>query len=205
MTSSTKLADKILENALLLATESSWEKVRLQQIADASGINLEQVRQYYRQKDDLAEALFDRADQAMLTFSDNVEFKKLCGRDRLREAIMTWLRSLTPYRHTVIDIFKYKLEPGHIHFQTLGVLRVSRTVQWMLEASGSKTSHLSRIAEELGATSIYLAALVYWLRDRSADSRNTSDFIDRLLEKSEKLAGWINPGSIIRQPADQIE
>lgn len=205
MTMTTNLADEILNKALLLATESSWEKVRLQQVADALGINLDDVRQHYRQKDDLAEALFDRADQAMLTISGSAEFKKLCGRDRLREAIMAWLRTLAPHRRTVIDIFKYKLEPGHIHLQTLGVLRVSRTVQWILEATGSKTSHLSRIMEELGTTSVYLTALVYWLRDRSADSRNTSDFIDRLLKKSGKLAGWINPGSIIRQSTVQIE
>lgn len=205
MTMSTKLAETILDKALSLAEKSSWENVRLQQVADALDISLDDIRKHYRSKDDLAEALFDRADQAILKEAGSEEFKVLSGRDRLREAIMTWLRALAPYRRIVIDIFKYKLEPGHIHLQTLGLLRVSRTVQWLLEATGSKTSHLSRIMEEIGATSVYLASLVYWLKDQSADSRNTCEFIDRLLNRSVKLASLVNRESVIRQSAQQQE
>lgn len=205
MAKSTKIADKILDKALALAAESSWENVRLQQVADALDIGLEDMRQHYRQKDDLAEALFDRADQAVLTESNSAEFKRLCGRDRVRKAIMTWLVALAPHRHAVIDIFKYKLEPGHIHFQVLGVLRVSRTVQWILEATGSRTSHLSRIMEEVGTTGVYLTTLVYWLTDRSEDFCKTNDFIGKLLSNSEKLARWVNMNSVIMQSSEQLE
>src|SRR3972149_2505449 len=113
MTKTKKVSDRILDKALDLAKESSWERVRLQQVAAALAIGLDEVRLHYRQKDDLAEALFDRADQAVLTTSGSKDFKALCGRDRLRVAIMTWLGVLTPYRRTVLDMFKYKLEPGH--------------------------------------------------------------------------------------------
>jgi len=205
MAKATKLDEKILDKALELAAERTWEDVRLQQVANALGISLDEVRQYYRQKDDLAEALFDRADRAVLAASDSAEFRQLNGRDRLRKAIMIWLHELAPYRHVVIDIFKYKLEPGHIHFQVLGALRVSRTVQWFLEAAGSRTSHLSRIMEEVGTTSVYLSTLIYWLTDPSTESGRTNDFVDRLLRKSEILAAWVNPHSVITQPAEQLE
>lgn len=205
MARTTKLNEKILDKALELAAERTWEDVRLQQVADALGISLDDVRQCYRQKDDLAEALFDRADQAMLSASGSEDFRKLNGRDRVRKAIMIWLHALAPYRHIVIDIFKYKLEPGHIHFQVLGALRVSRTVQWMLEAAGSRTSHLSRIMEEVGTTSVYLSALIYWLTDTSTESGRTNDFVDRLLRKSETLAAWVNPHSVITKQAEQLE
>jgi ubiquinone biosynthesis protein COQ9 len=187
MAKSTKLADKILDKALELAAERSWEELRLQEVAAALDISLDDIRQFYRQKDDIAEALFDRADQSVLI------------------AILTWLRTLAPYRPTVIDIFKYKLEPGHLHFQILGVLRVSRTVQWFLEAAGSKTSHLSRIMEEIGTTSVYLTTLAYWLTDQSTECGKTNDFIDKLLRKSESLAVWANPDSVITKSADQLE
>lgn len=205
MAKTKKISDGILDKALELAKESSWEKVRLQQVADALGIGLEQVRLYYRQKDDLAEALFDRADQAVLTISGSTDFKALCGRDRLRIAIMTWLGVLTPHRRTVFDMFKYKLEPGHIHLQVLGVLRVSRTVQWFLEATGSRTSHLGRILEEIGTSAVFLTTVAYWLTDHSEDAGKTNDFIDRLLRKSEALARNVNPDSVITQPAGQHE
>lgn len=205
MANPSKSAAKILDKALELAAQRSWEEVRLQDIAAALGVGLDEVRQHYRQKDDLAEALFDRADQAVLALSGNDEFRLLCGRDRLRKAIMTWLQTLAPHRRAVIDIFKYKLEPGHIHFQVLGALRVSRTVQWFLEAAGSRTAHLSRIMEEVGTSSVYLATLVYWLRDTSTVSGKTNDFLDRLLHKSENLAAWVNPAAVVTQPAQTHE
>ena len=205
MAKTKKVSDRILDKALDLAKESSWERVRLQQVADALAIGLDEVRLYYRQKDDLAEALFDRADQAVLTTSGSKDFKALCGRDRLRVAIMTWLGVLTPYRRTVLDMFWYKLEPGHIHLQALGILRVSRTVQWFLEATGSRTSHLGRTLEEIGTSAVFLTTLAYWLTAHSEDSGKTNDFIDRLLRKSEALARNVNPDSVITQPAGQPE
>ena len=205
MTKSKKVSDRILDKALELAKESSWEKVRLQQVGATLGIGLEEVQLYYRQKDDLAEALFDRADQAVLTTSGSKDFKALCGRDRLRVAIMTWFGVLTSHRRTVFDMFKYKLEPGHIHLQALGVVRVSRTVQWFLEATGSRTVHLSRTLEEIGTTAVFIATLAYWLTDHSEDSGKTNDFIDRLLRRSEALARSVNPDSVITQPAGQFE
>ncbi len=205
MAKSTKLADKILDKALELAAERSWEELRLQEVAAALDISLDDIRQLYRQKDDIAEALFDRADQSVLIAAKLSEFSQLSGRDRIRKAILTWLRTLAPYRPTVIDIFKYKLEPGHLHFQILGVLRVSRTVQWFLEAAGSKTAHLSRIMEEIGTTGVYLTTLAYWLTDQSTECGKTNDFIDKLLQKSESLAVRVNPDSVITKSADQLE
>jgi len=205
MAKSTQLADKILDKALEQAAETSWEEVRLQAVADELGISLDDIRKHYRQKDDLAEALFDRADQAVLSETRNEAFRNLCGRDRIRKAIMIWLRTLAPYRKTVIDIFKYKLEPGHIHFQVLGVLRVSRTVQWFLEAAGSKTSGLSRIMEEIGTTSIYLTTLVYWLGDQSVENGKTNDFLEKLLRRSEAIASWVNPASVITESSRELE
>lgn len=205
MAKSTKPADRILDKALELAAQHSWEEVRLQEVADSLGIGLEEVHQYYRQKDDLAEALFDRADRAVLAAAASEEFRKLHGRDRLRKAIMTWLNALAPFRHTVIDIFKYKLEPGHIHFQVLGALRVSRTVQWFLEAAGSRTSHTSRIMEEVGTSAVYITTLVYWLTDPSTESGKTNDFLDRLLRKSGVVAAWVNPRSVITRQVEQLD
>ena len=205
MARSTKPAEKILDKALELAAKRGWEEVRLQEVADSLGIGLDEVHRHYRQKDDLAEALFDRADRAVLAMAGSEEFRKLHGRDRLRKAIMTWLDSLAPYRHIVIDIFKYKLEPGHIHFQVLGALRVSRTVQWFLEAAGSRTSHLGRIMEEVGASSVYITTLIYWLMDKSTESGKTNDFLDRLLRKSGTFAMWVNPDSVITKEAEQLE
>ena len=205
MTKKHQVSDRILDKALELAQAGSWEQVRLPQISDALGIDLEEVRQHYRQKDDLAEALFDRADQAVLAASGSGDFRNLCGRDRLRVAIMTWLEVLTPHQRAVFDMLKYKLEPGHIHLQAYGVVRLSRTVQWFLEATRSRTTHLARTLEEIGTTAVFLATVACWLTDHAEGSAKTNDFLDRLLRKSEALARSVNPDSVITRPAGQLE
>ncbi|MGH8120497.1 MAG: TetR/AcrR family transcriptional regulator [Gammaproteobacteria bacterium] len=200
-----KVSDRILDKALELAQASSWEQVRLQQVSEALGFDLEEVRRHFRQKDDLAEALFDRADQAVLAASGSGNFRNLCGRDRLRVAIMTWLGVLTPHHRAVFAMLKYKLEPGHIHLQAFGVVRLSRTVQWFLEATCSRTTHLARTLEEIGTTAVFLATVAYWLTDHAEHSVNTNDFLDRLLHKSEALARSVNPDSVITRPAGHLE
>ena len=194
-------ADAILDRALGLAASSSWEKIRLQDVAQDLHVDLQDIYKHYRQKDDLAEELFNRADRAALAIAGDPEFVALSGRERIHVAILTWLEVLAPHRAAVIQMFGYKLEPGHIHLQVLGILRVSRTVQWFLETAGSRTTGLSRILEEIGTTGVFLSTLICWLRDTTAASKVTRDFSARLLQRSEALAQQINPDSIITKPS----
>ena len=193
--------DDILDKALELAEAGSWESVRLYDIASELGIGLDEISRHYQQKDDLAEALFNRADQVMLSEAAKDGFAELSGRKRIHRVIMAWLSALAPHRRAVIGILKYKLEFGHIHLQILGVLRVSRTVQWMLETVGSKTVSLSRVAEEVGTTSVFLATLGCWLTDHTEGYARTEKCLDSLLCKSENLASIVNPLSVVAQPA----
>ena len=128
-------------------------------------------------------------------------FDELSGSKRIHRVIMAWLSALAPHRRAMIGILKYKLEIGHIHLQVLGVLRVSRTVQWMLETVGSKTVSLSRVAEEVGTTSVFLATLGCWLTDHTEGYARTEKLLDSLLCKSENLASIVNPLSVVAQPA----
>jgi len=195
------ITDDILDKALELAEAGSWESVRMYNIASELGIGLDEISRHYQQKDDLAEALFNRADQVMLSEAAKDGFDELSGRKRIHRVIMAWLSALAPHRRATIDILKYKLEFGHIHLQVLGVLRVSRTVQWMLESVGSKTESLSRIAEEVGATSVFLTTLGCWLTDHTEGYARTEKLLDSLLCKSENLASIVNPLSVVAEPA----
>lgn len=176
--------DEILETALRLAADGGWEAVRLHRIAELLDVPLIEIHRHVRQKDDLAEALFDRADRAMLLAAGEREFRFLLPRERLHRVVMAWLDALAPHRSLVREMLFYKLEPPHIHLQVLGVLRVSRTVQWFLEAAGRRSRGLRRSLEEVAFTSLYLATFAYWLRDGSQDAERTRRFLRRRLE------GW---------------
>jgi hypothetical protein len=71
----------------------------------------------------------------------------------------------------------YKLEPGHIHLQVLGLMRISRTVQWWREAAGRQSLHLRRIAEETLLTGAYLRSFVHWLRHPEEDAATFRAFL----------------------------
>lgn len=182
------LQQRILETALQLAEARSWEEVHLHSIADELGITLDQIRRHYPQKDDIAEAWFDRADHAVLSERASEEFLALNSRERLRQIIMTWLGALAPHRRVTRQMLLYKLEFGHVHLLALGIMRISRTVQWFREAAYQGTTDLRRVVEETALTSIYLVTFARWLYDDSAGSEATARLLDRLLRRAEFCA-----------------
>jgi ubiquinone biosynthesis protein COQ9 len=180
------LTKAILDTALQLADNRSWEALRLHDIASELGISLAQIQQHYQQKDDLVEAWYDRADANMLKASEDSEFSTLDKATRLHRLIMTWLDTLATHKTVSRDMLLYKLEPAHIHLQMSGILRISRTVQWLLEAAQSKTTHLQRIFEEVHLTAIYLVTFSYWMQDASDHQNASRDFLWHRL-KQHKL------------------
>jgi hypothetical protein len=87
-----------------------------------------------------------------------------------------------------------KLEPGHVHYQIAGLLRVSRTVQWLREAAQRDAVLPWRAFEETALTAIYLTTFAYWMLDDSPDSARTRTLLERLLRRAESLARMV-PGS----------
>jgi AcrR family transcriptional regulator len=157
-------ADKILDCALHLADRCGWERLYLHEVAAELDSDLAAIARHYRQKDDLVEAWFDRADQALLTRAKGADLSGLNAEKRLEELLVAWLGSLATHRAVTGQMLLYKLEPGHIHLQLGGLLRISRTVQWWREAALRQNLHLSRIAEESLLTAVYLRTFVHWLR-----------------------------------------
>ncbi|MGH8764023.1 MAG: TetR/AcrR family transcriptional regulator [Nitrosospira sp.] len=177
--------DQIVDTAVELGEQKSWEAVRLHDVAAALGISLEDVRAHFREKEDIVDAWFERADSAMLKAVQASDFFYLIPRQRLHRLIMAWLGALYPYRKTTKQMIYGKLEPGHIHIQVPGLMRISRTVQWMREAAGRDATYIRRALEETGLTTIYLAAFFHWMNDNSSGSTKTSRFLEGCL----KLAG----------------
>ena len=188
------LADRILDSALKLAEQGSWESMHLYEIAEALDITLDQIRQHYPQKDDLVEAWFDRADRAVLQIAPSPAFLRLGEIERLHYAIMNWFDALASHRRLTRQMLAYKLEFGHVHLQTLGIMRISRTVQWFREAARVESLDLRRIVEEVGTTAIYLMSFTRWLYDDSLGSEKTRAFLDRQLRRADRCGtvfGWL--------------
>lgn len=183
MTKNTLTPDVVLEKAIVLAQQSSWESFSLTELASLLDCSLNDIKQFYRSKDDMAEALFNRADDAMLSLTSAEEYRNLTSDDKLLECIMVWFESLAPYRPLVREILAYKLELGHFHLQAHGITRISRTVQWFIEASNRKNTGLKRVADEVALTSAYLASFSFFLFDNSEQHSCTRALLKSLIRK----------------------
>lgn len=179
--------EKIIDVALELAGRQSWESLRLHDVAAEMKLELNDVRAYFREKEDITDAWFDRADAAMLRAGTEPGFAGLPARERVHRLIMKWLSALASHRHVTRQMIWGKLEPGHLHHQLAGLLRVSRTVQWVREAAHRDAVLPWRAVEETGLTAVYLATFFYWMRDESENAARTSDFLHRLLDRAERV------------------
>ncbi|WP_439682597.1 TetR family transcriptional regulator [Cupriavidus oxalaticus] len=193
MNDNAALAGRILEATLRLGERSGWDALHLHDVADDMGIGLDEIQRHYRQKDDVAEAWFERADLALVRVSAREGWGALSHRERLEQAILAWLGALAPHRQLTAQMLRYKLQPEHVHLQVQGLLHISRTVQWLREAARLPESGWRREVGEVVLTGIFLSTFGYWLRDGSPDARRTRAWLDRRLRCAERLA-WRRPG-----------
>lgn len=177
----------ILNEALTLAKQSSWENFSMLLLAERLHCDLSVIRSYYRSKDDMAEALFDQADAAMLQLAGKLDRKRLTSTERLIDCIMAWLNFLAPHKNLVKEILAYKFEPGHFHLQAHGITRVSRTVQWFLQAAGREYTGIKRVGDELSVTSVYLTSLAFYFVDKSEQHVKTRALLHRMLSRNSQL------------------
>ncbi|GAB2922727.1 TetR family transcriptional regulator [Rheinheimera gaetbuli] len=181
------MQQQILDKALQLAAKTSWERLTLQQVALAMHISLADIYRHFRTKDELVDAWFDRADMALLSAQIS---KELPASARLQQATQHWLAALAPYHKLSGQMLLYKLEPGHIHLQLAGVLRISRTVQWLREAAGLSASGMARIGQELALTSLFVSVFICWLNDSSANQQRSLALLQRKLQCAAALKLW---------------
>lgn len=187
MTDRDSLRDDIVDAALALGERCGWEAVRLHHVAGALGISLDDIRHHFREKEDLVDAWFDRADAAMLQAAAAPGLARLPTRERLQRLLMAWLGALAPHRKLTREMIRGKLEPGHVHIQIPGLMRISRTVQWLREAAGRDATFLRRALEETALTTIYLATFAHWLSDDSPGAERSRRLLERQLAVAEGL------------------
>ena len=181
-----ELRERILDTALRLGLESSWDEVRLHDVAEQLEISLADVYTCYTQKDDLAEALFDRADHALLNLPISYR-QETPVPERLHRAIFSWLDALAGYQKLIPQMLGYKLEPLHVHLQAAGITRISRTVQWFMEAAGIETRNPLRAVEEFALTTIYLTTFACWINDSSENQKRSRELLARKLHFAAQI------------------
>lgn len=177
--------ESVLDATLDLAARDGWDSVHLHDVAQALDVPLSHVYRLFDGKDAVGEALFDRADRALLQCCEAPDWSGLAVRERLERAIWAWLAALAPHQDTARAILRYRLQPEHVHLQLLGATRVSRTVQWIREAALIRSTSWRREVEEAALTAVYLTVFARWLLDDSPMQASSRVLLHRLLAAGE--------------------
>ena len=106
---------------------------------------------------------------------------------RLQRTILAWFDALAPHRGLSIEMLRYKLQPDHLHLHVQGLMRISRTVQWIRETARLPAVGWRRELEEVALTGLFLGAVGCWLLDRSPDARRTRDWLAGRLAAAERM------------------
>jgi ubiquinone biosynthesis protein COQ9 len=184
---SSEFAHRIVDTAVDLAEKEGWESVRLHQVATVMGVGLADIRRHCREKDELIDAWFDRADDAVLALSASGDLAQLSPRERLFRLIMAWLDALEDHRRVSRQMILAKLEPGHLHIQIPALIRISRTVQWIREGALLEDAGLRRALMETAVTSLYLTTFIAWMNEDAPGSPRTRRLLDSLLARAEGI------------------
>lgn len=155
----------ILDAALDIAAggDRHWEDVRLADVASRLGVTLAEIHRYVRDKEALVDALWERADAALLERGHTLDPAVLAVPDRLEMLVFAWLEPLAAHRRTVREMLLVRLEPGHLHVQLPTLLRVSCTVQWLREAAGLRATFAWRALEESALSALFVTTVALWL------------------------------------------
>ena len=184
------VAERILETALEIAEDKGWGAVRLRDVAARLNIPLDSVLDHYRDLDGVADAWFARAWRAMLQPPPD-GFAELPPPQRIEEIAMRWFDALADHRRVTGEMLGAKMWYAHPHHWVPAIFNLSRTVQWIREASLLDAGGRQRQVEEIGLTALFLATLRVWLRDGSENQQKTRDFLRRRLASADRvMAIW---------------
>lgn len=182
--------DEILDAALTLGDVNGWEYLTLSQIVRFLKVSLADIHCHFKQKDELVDAWFDRADATMLARFPE-QGASMSRTQRLNLAIQVWLDTLSAHHKLTGEMLLYKLEPGHVHLQAAALQRISRTVQWFREAADLKATNIARIGQEVALSTLFVSIYIYWLNDKSKHQKKTRQRLQQSLNRGKWIRLWV--------------
>jgi len=125
------------------------------------------------------------ADQAALTGMPT----DVSVRDKLFDMIMRRMDVLQAHRAGVSAVLR--LLPGKPPLALLLGAATERSMRWLLDASGVRSSGIAGALRVRGLVAVWLWTVRAWQSDENADLSTTMAALDRALGHAERAAGWL--------------
>jgi len=181
-------AERIRDAVMAAAEAEGWDAVRLRRVAETLGCPLAELHSRFRDLNAVADAWFAGAGRAMVAPVDAGFFDRPAP-ERLHLLIMRWFDALAPHRRVTAAMLRGKLYPGHPHHWAPMIFNLSRTIHWLRDAAGLDATGRRRQIEEIGLTGVFLGTLAVWCRDRSDGQAESRQYLEKALERSDRLLG----------------
>jgi hypothetical protein len=170
---------------MALAADSGRHLPSVAAAAQQAGLPLERARGRFASRASVLMRFGRIADEAALTGA----VSEGPVRDRLFDTIMRRIDLFQTHRAGVLAVLR--LLPGMPPQALLLGVATERSMRWLLDASGVRTSGITGALRVRGLIAVWLWTLRAWQRDESADLSTTMAALDRALGQAERAAGWL--------------
>ncbi|MGN7438790.1 MAG: hypothetical protein ACTHOO_09125 [Alcanivorax sp.] len=185
-TTKAEVKEKITLSALKLASELGWSYLTLRDIAEDSGVSLDELYSYVEHKDDLLVLIGRMIDREVLKNVHIVDDASISPREHLFDIMMDRYDILNDHREGIVAILDgFFCDPKQL---VISMPHLCRSMSWMLESAGICTSGIRGAIKVTGLTGVYLKVLKTWKDDDTQDLSKTMAALDKALDRAESIA-----------------
>ena len=184
---------QILETALELFRERGYEETTMRGIAEAAGVSVGNAYYYFRSKEHLIQAFYERTHHEHVALSREVLAREKGLRERLTGVMKAKLDTIMPYHQFSGVLFKTAADPksplNPFSADSLPVRRQS-TDLFAEVVTGADTRLTAELTAELpNLLWIYhMGIVLYWIHDKSPGCEKSYRLMDRSVKLVLRLA-----------------
>jgi AcrR family transcriptional regulator len=184
---------QILDVALELFRERGYEETTMRAIAEAAGVAVGNAYYYFRSKEHLVQAFYERTHEDHLEASREILARERSFRARLLGVMRKKIDTAMPYHRLAGVLFRTAADPGNPlnpFSEESRPLRERATALFaeLQDGSDLKISNRALRAELPYLLWMYhMGILLYWIHDRSPDCARTYRLLDRSVELLVRL------------------
>jgi len=178
---------KVLDAALILATDDGWTKGVLDQAVVESNIDAPMaVRAFPNGLASLIDAFHGRADASMEKSLAQTDLAPKKIRDRIALAVRLRLMAMEPHREAARRAMVVQSLPANVGRSLTGLYRTADAIWY---AIGDTSTDFSFYSKRALVSGVYASTAVVWMSDHSDEFEDTWAFLDRRIADALKLGG----------------
>jgi AcrR family transcriptional regulator len=179
----TRTVDDVTDAALRLAATRRWKDIRLDDIADETGVTLAELRDLVPSKIGILKAIVARSDRELLA---SLEKTPVEGdvHDRMFDIIMRRLELLEPHKAAIRNILDSPADGAADWATIAGALIDSQS--WTLAAAGIEDAGRREAVKRQGLAMLTARIMRVWANDDDPGLAQTMAALDRQLRDGAK-------------------